>query len=364
MSMPRIGLLPSEAVQDHRAAGCLQSRGFTLVELLVTIAIIGILVALLLPAVQVAREAARRAHCAHNLKQLSLALLDYESARCEFPPGGWTPARGAGSPPPPTPLPGVSAGPRPGRPELLDDDWTNWAIESLPYLEQGSLYDMYDESKQNDDSANDRVLQSELDIMRCPADTNAFSSGPLRGYARGSYVAVSGVAFPQGAPEGPWITWATYPGPTGTDTSAMEDNMHCRGLLHVAGAGRLRAEKMKDVTDGTSNTLAVGEHHAIGELPRYVHWGSTFRTMNKGYAHRNPLLRQPDSTYCLQNIAPLPRTLCDRQFGSTHAGGGGNWARADGSVVFLTGQLDGEVFEALCTIAGDDDLTGSGCGAY
>ena len=102
-------------------------RGFTLVELLVVIAIIGILVALLLPAIQAAREAARRAQCGNNLKQLGVAVHNYHDAYQVFPPAGigygW-----------------CSEG-RPGFPTMLNV--SGWTMV-LPFLEQQSLYDRYD----------------------------------------------------------------------------------------------------------------------------------------------------------------------------------------------------------------------------
>ena len=111
-----------------------QIKGFTLVELLVVIAIIGILVALLLPAVQVARESARRAQCVNQMKQIGLAILNYENARSEFPPGGMSYGAWGNRNPDQVPF----------KCPDYDCSGTNWAIEILPYLEQQALYDMYD----------------------------------------------------------------------------------------------------------------------------------------------------------------------------------------------------------------------------
>jgi len=119
-----------------------QRRAFTLVELLVVIAIIGILVALLLPAVQAAREAARRAQCSNNLKQMGLAAHNYHDTFRSFPPGAITDG------------PCCSAKSR-----------VNWAIALLPYMEQTSLYDEYDHDANNEDPTNDLVRRAEIDKL-------------------------------------------------------------------------------------------------------------------------------------------------------------------------------------------------------
>src|ERR1044072_6476691 len=121
-------------------------RGFTLVELLVVIAIIGVLVALLLPAVQAAREAARRSTCTNNLRQLAVALHKHPDVRNTLPPGGT--------------YYGVCCTPA---------TYTTWTIEILPYIEQQSLYQQYRQDEQNTSTNNNLVGQQRIKSHECPS---------------------------------------------------------------------------------------------------------------------------------------------------------------------------------------------------
>src|SRR5882757_4515834 len=123
-------------------------QAFTLVELLVVIAIIGVLVALLLPAIQAAREAARRSQCKNNLKQIGLALHNYESARRSFPPGFVSRATTTNGP-------GFGPG------------W-GWAAHILPHLEESNLN--IDLKREITDPLYDNIRVTPLTVFRCPTD--------------------------------------------------------------------------------------------------------------------------------------------------------------------------------------------------
>lgn len=143
-------------VLPSRRACCLSQRGFTLVELLVVIAIIGILIALLLPAVQAAREAARRMKCTNNLKQIGVALHNYEGSYRVFPPGY---ARNPGH---------------------------NMLTSILPYLEQQSVHDRYDWNVPWDNPVNDAATHVNIDTFLCP--TTPESRQYVSDYATCEYV--------------------------------------------------------------------------------------------------------------------------------------------------------------------------------
>src|SRR2546427_4120649 len=136
--------------------------GFTLIELLVVIAIIAILIGLLLPAVQKVREAANRMSCQNNLKQIALGLQNYHDSYKVFPP-----AVRDTIPVPLLPGPGTNTGPR-------DPNWgPTWVVLALPFIEQGNLYNQYNQSAGDQDPVNMPAVSTPLAIFLCPSDTKA-----------------------------------------------------------------------------------------------------------------------------------------------------------------------------------------------
>lgn len=194
-------------------------RGFTLVELLVVIAIIGILVALLLPAVQAAREAARRMSCGNNCKQLGIALHNYHDSHGVFPPESiW------------------SYDPPSGR---QPRNYT-WISLMLPYLEQQPLYNDINFKQpiwnQVDGSGN-RIVGLQLKILTCPSDP---------AISRDNGVGSHGMSF------------TNYAGAEGYDW--WNRRTHPLGGVFTLNT----STKMRDILDGTSNTIAIGEVSSFG----------------------------------------------------------------------------------------------------
>ncbi|MBI3862310.1 MAG: DUF1559 domain-containing protein [Planctomycetia bacterium] len=190
-------------------------RGFTLIELLVVIAIISVLVALLLPAVQQAREAARRTQCRNNLKQLGLALHNYHSAHNTFPPGY---VAGAAYP-------------------ATSNGW-GWCAQLLPHLDQTPLYNSINFQAPIENAANLPWLAKTLPGMLCPSD--------LTGGSFSISDATGTVMIPAAAP-------ASYAATVGDDDSEA-DALTGNGVFY-----RNSRTRISDIIDGTSTTVLVGE---------------------------------------------------------------------------------------------------------
>jgi prepilin-type N-terminal cleavage/methylation domain-containing protein/prepilin-type processing-associated H-X9-DG protein len=231
-----------------------RKRGFTLVELLVVIAIIGILIALLLPAVQAARESARRTQCASNIKNAALAVLNFESSNKALPEGMTFDADVAGN----------------KAIEKLQQFGPNWVIKILPYLEEQAVFDRFERTTVNGKSAwtpinfdgaggrNVEARGSEISVLLCPSDAYnrvkyeggsaaAQSDGHNGNWARGNYAASAGRAF---LSKGDWMSM------TGPDSLTWSGPKYqcTRGVM-----GPNAAVTLQQIIDGTSKTIMLGE---------------------------------------------------------------------------------------------------------
>jgi hypothetical protein len=226
-------------------------------------------------------------------------------------------------------------------------------------MEQQALYDLYDQEEENEETRDlnnnglinkPLVVGKELPLMKCPTDAAAHENQNFV-WAVSSYKGMAGVYTRKS--DGGWINW------TGPYRTGMSEYWHNRGLFHQTGVDGLQPEKFSKVTDGTTKTIVVGEYHPtgdIGDLSSIARWARTARYHNKSIALADPLLRTTDRQRCVEYLVTAPLAACNRQFGSTHAGDGGNWLKLDGSVDFISTTVDGEVYEAMATIAGDDEF--------
>jgi prepilin-type N-terminal cleavage/methylation domain-containing protein len=306
---------------------------FTLVELLVVIAIIGILVGLLLPAVQSAREAARRVQCQNNLRQIGLAIRTYNTANKMYPPGS---IHSAGNTQP-------------------ANAFMNWAIAILPQLEQQNLFDAYDSNKYNTHSDNLPVLRTQLAMMQCPTDpkkgqllvpTQVPTVGP-EGIATGSYKGNMGRR---------WTSnngFFDYP-PFYNNSSRTPDK---RGPLHMVGIGALGQVTEALIRDGTSSTFLVGEYHSgdsqFLNATGTAFWASTHSFHNEGCPQPESLHRIPDYDQCM-DITGNQHFRCDRNFASLHAGNQIGFVYCDGHTSNISASIDGQLYQALATVAGGE----------
>jgi prepilin-type N-terminal cleavage/methylation domain-containing protein len=235
---------------------------FTLIELLVVIAIIAVLIAVVWRGVLSARAAAPRAACTNNLKQIGLAMLNFESSRQTLPPT-WAISTALLKPPyQPADLTNLSlVGPDNYEPpcpiqvgEVCNNmiDVQTWVTICLPYIEQGTVYNAYNIAQPYSAPVNTTIVGTQLNFMICPSSPSGYRtalySDPLSQAFYGANWSVSLAAGDYAVDDGvgsSWMDLNNVPHPAGVDT---------RGLLH----GNV-APRMASITDGTSNTIMVSE---------------------------------------------------------------------------------------------------------
>lgn len=300
-----------------------QNRGFTLVELLVVIAIIGILVGLMLPAVQAAREAARRMSCQNNLSQLSLALHNYESTFRRFPSGYLHKYGPTGSPE-----------------ETANHMGLAWGAAMLPQLEQSSVAQRVDYDRPLWDDANREARDISLPVFLCPSDTYsdaAFvyrddSITPAERYAAASYAANWGPATPQ-------------------------VNLDATPLASEGVFFRNSRLRVSAILDGLANTLAFGERHN-GPIPqsRSTAGGHTvFENSWIGAIRDVDELDDDHAHMVLFETQYRPNQIDgdDKGLAAPHTGLC-QFTLCDGSVRAITEHIDAKVYDALATRNGKE----------
>jgi prepilin-type N-terminal cleavage/methylation domain-containing protein/prepilin-type processing-associated H-X9-DG protein len=306
-------------------------RGFTLVELLVVIAIIGVLVALLLPAVQAAREAARRMKCQNNLKQIALGLHNYESSHKTLPHGS---------------------------PDCCVNNGDTWAVMLFPFVELKGVYDAMDHAGNlRNTPVNRQVAQSaKLTAFICPSDPDAIRPIMPR--------------FPRDNPDPSHALW--YPvsiGPTHMDqcpfcpagSTPADNNYCCQGNNFGTNAGNgypkgsstgmfgrsIKSIRLAEVTDGLSNTFMAGE-----TIPKHCTFMGIFSLNFPVSGTSIPLSTMEDASSTYPNPVNWFRTCGYKSFHPN----GANFAMGDGSIRFVPRTIDYRLYNNLGTRAGGEHV--------
>ena len=326
----------------------LRRRGFTLVELLVVIAIIGTLVALLLPAVQAAREAARNAQCTNNLKQIGLAVHNYHDSKKKMVPAYTT---GVGH--------------------------ATWLVYIMPYLEQGSLYESVNVELQYY-NLPEGAVETQVPFFFCPSRRTApqlsvagderGGVGPIPG-ALADYAMAAGDGDPcNGCPVSqcgawPFNWWRTKEDASCNDTPRPGGEAIARkasattegsGPLNWRVTGYKEAISFRNVVDGLSKTLVIGEKFVPDQGFGKREFGDNSFYNDDGF---HTALRIAGTGFFL--ASPADETALDAgtlwwMFGSHHAGGSCNFVFADASVRRLSAEVNTDILARLVTIAGEE----------
>ncbi len=336
-----------------------RAGGFTLVELLVVIAIIGILVALLLPAVQAAREAARRTQCKSQLRQLAIGCLNHVDTHRHFPTGGWG-WRWVGD---------ADRGSGPDQPG-------GWLYNILPYIEEQNKYDLPSDGDPNAITrpqmiGAEQLLQQPVTIINCPS-RRAIALYPYIPVREGNYAVNARTPTGQQVAKGDyainsgdWVNQGEFddnngPGPSQIEAAVsmnwMENQNRYEGRLN--GVCHQRSQvRLAKVTDGTTKTYLVGERYIPQSEYESGDWGGDNETWLTGY--NNDVCRtgrwQPTQDSTLPSELPERETVNypsrtvtesvendnngSSRFGSAHPGSW-NMAFCDGSVHTITYSIE------------------------
>jgi prepilin-type N-terminal cleavage/methylation domain-containing protein/prepilin-type processing-associated H-X9-DG protein len=323
--------------------------GFTLIELLVVIAIIAVLIALLLPAVQAAREAARRIQCTNNLKQLGLAMHNYQSSHNTLPYGARACCQGT------------------------------WLVPVLPYVEQEALYNAWNSFGNNSGlrgyvdtyfryggAANLTVTTTRVGAYYCPSDGNNQELASSAGVTSQNYVANFGnITFEQGVVASGFTPLLTYNGVTYPFLGAPFTDIGAPDPYNGSGQDRdAPTVPFSAITDGLSNTMMLSEC-VVGVKGKNVDFrGFSWWSYAAGYSgFLTPNSKNPDwiqsASYCNYPYGQNPpctlgQNKMDMLAARSRHAGGVNVGFVDGSVKFIKDSVNPAVYMGLSSTRGGE----------
>jgi prepilin-type N-terminal cleavage/methylation domain-containing protein len=324
--------------------------GFTLVELLVVIAIIGVLIALLLPAVQAAREAARRMQCTNNLKQLSVAVHNYHDTHQTFPPVfiAWSDFAAGGS---------------------INSSGFSWIALTLPFFEQGGLYSQLNFKVKCNTSPNSNLRNIPIKTLLCPSNgeerdrrnswaSSYTSSTPVSHH----YYGLLGPLGPNNLGGGNYVSISGATGTGGDKQSSHGIFTSNAGLAgyYIQPSGT----NFANITDGTSNTYLLGEiswakmgetagHNIMSYLESYNHSNNVFVLPARSLVRTKPINY---SKKRIQQGLSSDGNYNELNWGSNHTGGT-NYAQGDASVRFVSETINVDVWLATSSMNGNENIT-------
>lgn len=291
-------------------------QGFTLVELLVVIAIISILVLLLLPAINAARESARRVQCTNNLRQIGIGMLNYESAHRKFPPGQKRPCLGC--------------------------EEVAWSAFFLPFIEETAIDDRLDHKKDLLDEVNRPAARSVISTYLCP------SAGKVEAHRSPTGILID-IPEEQGGGYG-CIDYMGISGPSrkSEDPRGRQYGRNRGILVSLSGLSKRVLEppaiKTKHIKDGMSKTICVAECSGRGAQRNGASWkldGAWFSGNNTAHIKLPINYGEPEDAWEEEEIY------------SQHPGGA-NVLFCDGAVAYISDDLDVEILWALCSRNGNE----------
>ena len=319
------------------------SRGFTVVEVVVVLTVIVLLMALLLPALVQIHASSRRLRCANNLRQISLGIISRTDAYQHYPSASTWGLNGDGMPVP----------------------YWNWVVESLPWIDRRDLGDQWNYTVSHKEGSNPLLAASHIPVIVCPSDVTVSGKGDLS-YAVNGGIGENICRMDEGCTVDSlgnrlYLRGISYGNRSSANSIREADILIKLGLMYTGGNARAGGLRVSDVADGLSNTMMLSENVRVGVDPfsANTNWSSSDLLRSRiFFSHRicpNNICLRPTMDYSQANAAGhainAGRSAPEGRspWLSSYHDGGVNMAFADGHVDFVSELIDGEILVDLFT---------------